>query len=194
MSEAGPSRYACMPRERLERGDLWLAAVQPGDIEAIRQWRNAQIDILRQKAPISAQQQRTYYATQIWPALETREPANILVGYHEGDRLVGYGGLVHIAWEHRRAEVSFLLDPVLMAVPETYGPYFAAFLGLMKTLAFEDLGLERLVTETYAIRGPIIRILEAEGFRHEGTLRHHVRIEGTPVDALMHGCLKSDGR
>jgi RimJ/RimL family protein N-acetyltransferase len=185
-------RYACMPRERLGQGDLWVAAVRPQDIESIRVWRNAQIDVLRQKAPISREQQQAYYATQIWPTFDAPEPANILLGYHEADKLIGYGGLVHIAWEHRRAEVSFLLDPARMAAPDIYERYFTAFLGLMKRLAFEDLGLERLTTETFAIRVDIIRMLEAAGFRHEGTLRRHVWINGRPVDSLVHGCLKAD--
>ncbi len=185
-------RYACMPQERLRHGAFWVAAVQPGDIESIRVWRNAQIDVLRQKAPLTPEQQQAYYAETIWPSLEMPHPANILLGYHEGDRLIGYGGLVHIAWEDRRAEVSFLLDPALMASPDISGPYIRIFLGLMKQLAFRDLALTRLTTECYAIRTEIIALLETEGFRREGVLREHVRIGGHAVDSLQHGWLAAD--
>jgi len=186
------SAYACMPHPRLEAGGLWVAAVQPDDIQAIRGWRNAQMEVLRQSRPISPAQQEAYFAERIWPSLGAAQPSEILLSYRDGERLIGYGGLVHIAWEHRRAEVSFLLDPVFLSPPESYGRYFGVFLGLMQRLAFADLGLERLFTETYALRTHHIAVLETAGFRREGVLRRQVRIAGRAVDSLIHGCLKDD--
>lgn len=185
-----PANYACLRHPRCVRGPYWVETVQPGDIEAIRQWRNAQLDVLRQPAPISPAEQEAYFATQIWPTLGLARPANILLSFHERDRLIGYGGLVHIAWEHARAEISFLLDPEGPA--DAYAGRFTTFLALMKTLAFDELGMERLFTETYALRSEHIGVLEAAGFRREGVLRGHVRIGGRAVDSLIHGCLKSD--
>lgn len=189
---ACPVVYACLPHPRVEQNGFSVETVQPGHIQSIRAWRNAQLDILRQAAPISPEQQETYFAAQIWPALAAPQPANILLSFHEGERLIGYGGLVHIAWEHRRAEVSFLLDPQAATPVEAYARRFTAFLGLMKKLAFDELGFERLFTETYAGRTDHIAVLEAVGFRREGVLRRHIRIDGRGVDSLMHGCLKND--
>jgi len=189
---ARPVVYACLPHPRVEQGGYWVETVQPGDIQAIRAWRNAQLDILRQPAPISPEQQEAYFAAHIWPTVDAAQPANILLSLHEAERLVGYGGLVHIAWEHQRAEISFLLDPQAAVPVETYARHFTAFLGLMKLLAFSELGFERLFTETYALRTDHIAVLEAVGFRREGVLRRHVRINGRGVDALIHGCLKND--
>jgi RimJ/RimL family protein N-acetyltransferase len=189
---AGPVVYACLPHPRIEQGGFWVETVQAGHIQAIRTWRNAQLDILRQPAPISPKEQEAYFATQIWPSLASPQPTNILLAFHEGERLIGYGGLVHIAWEHRRAEVSFLLDPQAATPAEAYACRFVAFLGLMKKLAFDELGFERLFTETYALRTDHIAVLEAAGFRREGVLRNHVRIDGRGIDSLMHGCLKTD--
>ncbi|HLS87157.1 MAG TPA: GNAT family N-acetyltransferase [Burkholderiales bacterium] len=169
-----------------------MEAIRPADIEPIRLWRNAQIRVLRQSAPISREQQEDYFRTQVWPEMESATPRNILLAYLKGEELVGYGGLVHVAWEHRRAEVSFLLKNDLASTPEEHTFYFPAFLRLMKALAFHDLRLDRLCTETYAIRPQFIQALEREGFRREGTLRHHVRIDGKPVDAILHGCLRSE--
>lgn len=189
---ACPVVYACLPHPRAEQNGFSVETVQPGHIQSIRAWRNAQLDILRQAAPISPEQQEAYFAAHIWPALAAPQPANLLLSFHEGERLIGYGGLVHIAWEHRRAEVSFLLDPHAATPAEAYARRFTAFLGLMKKLAFEELGFERLFTETYAVRTDHIAVLEGVGFRREGVLRRHVRIDGRGVDSLMHGCLKND--
>ncbi|MEQ8251850.1 GNAT family N-acetyltransferase [Oceanibaculum nanhaiense] len=188
-----PATYACMPHPVLEAGTLSVRAVQKAEIEAIRQWRNAQIDVLRQAEPITPEQQEAYFATHIWPQFSKARPDTILVSYREEDRLIGYGGLVHVAWAHRRAEVSFLLDPVHIGDDKVVARYFSAFLGLMKRLAFADLGLNRLCTETYAIRPNYVAMLEENGFRREGVLRQHVWIDGQPVDSILHGCLAENG-
>jgi len=122
------------------------------------------------------------------------EPANILVTLLQNGQRIGYGGLVHLAWPHSRAEVSFLVSPDLAAKPAQYGEAFDAFFGLMKILAFDDLGLNRLTTETYANRTAHIARLEAAGFIPEGRLRRHVRIQGEFIDSLLHGCVTTDAR
>jgi hypothetical protein len=48
-----------------------------------------------------------------------------------------------------------------------------------------------LFTETYDIRPLHISIIESAGFLREGVMHHHVRIDGHPVDSLIHGCLHS---
>lgn len=183
-----------MPRQRVELGGLSVEALQPRHIEAVRQWRNAQIAVLRQSTIIEPEQQEAYYAEHIWPDMPLQHPRNILLAYSEQDRFIGYGGLVHIAWEHRRAEISFLLDTALAGTPRDHAYHFPQFLKLMKVLAFDDLCLERLCTETYAVRGHYIAALDGAGFHREGVMRQHVRIDGRPVDAVLHGCLRSEHR
>lgn len=186
--------YACLQHQRFEHRGHALVPVQPEHIEPIRLWRNAQMDVLRQSAPITAPQQQAYFERHIWPTQVLTHPPQILVGFLQDDQLIGYGGLVHVAWEHRRAEVSFLLDPARTRREAAYAADFLAFLHLIKVLAFDDLGLHRLYTETYAIRTHHITVLEAAHFQPEGRLRAHVWIDGQAVDSLMHGCLASDAR
>lgn len=188
----GDLRYRCMPQARLETRSFAVSAVQPRHIEAIRRWRNAQLDVLRQAEPITEAQQQAYYASHVWPALDEERPANLLLVLEQAGEAVGYGGLVHIAWEHRRAEVSFLLDPRLAADETVYARHFTAFLALIKDLAFGDLGFNRLFVETYANRTHHISVLEAAGFVLEGVMRQHVFIDGRPVDSLVHGCLNQN--
>jgi len=164
--------------------------VQDEHIEAIRRWRNEQIDVLRQSHPISPEEQVAYYAARIWPLLESPEPSDVLVAFLESDRLVGYGGLVHISWPNRRAEVSFLMDPdVVTDRDEAYPRYFAAYLGLIEELAFRDLGLHRLYAETWDVRPLHIATLESCRFVLEGRLIDHVFINGRPTDAVIHGLI-----
>lgn len=179
--------YSCMPRQRLESSHFSLVAVQPNHIELIRQWRNAQMDVLRQVSVITSEQQKDYYSKHIWSEMRSSQPKNILLTFLDGDKPIGYGGIVHIAWEHRRAEVSFLLDPSLNKTEDIYAGYFATFLDLLFVLAFDDLGLNRLFTETYVMRKHHISVLENSGFLREGVLKHHIRINDQPVDSVIHG-------
>jgi hypothetical protein len=107
----------------------------------------------------------------------------------EGERLLGYGGLVHIAWEHRRAEVSFLLDTEIASDMEAYSAYFSVYIGLIKTLASKRFGFHKLYTETYRFREGVIHILEENGFRLEGHLLDYVCLDGKWVDSMIHGSM-----
>lgn len=181
--------YKCLPSQIVKQDPYEVIPVQASHIEQIRQWRNDQMEILRQAAPITREQQQHYYEKTIWPEMATECPTNILVSYLLRDEPIGYGGLVHIAWDHRRAEISFLAAPERASHPTIYARDFSSFLALIKTIAFEMLGFHRLFTETYAVRPNHIAILENAGFIREGIMRHHVRIQGRPVDSIIHGCL-----
>ena len=192
-SEDGLERYyRCMSTQFMSQDGLTLMPIQPDHIELIRQWRNAQIDVLRQSEPITEKQQVEYFNKHIWPDMKEKYSKNILLSILEDNILIGYGGLVHIAWEHKRAEVSFLLRPDYTVNPNIYSRYFSIFLPLIKKLAFSELSFQRIYTETYANRLTHISILEKEGFVREGELRKHVITNGKAENLLMHGCLSSD--
>ncbi|MEH6518708.1 MAG: GNAT family N-acetyltransferase [Halioglobus sp.] len=186
--------YACMKRPQIERGELAISAIEPKYIEEIRLWRNAQIGVLRQSRPITLEEQVDYYSRHIWPDKAVATPKNILFIYLIQGKPIGYGGLVHIAWEHRRAEVSFMLAPNLEREKEQRARLFLTYLELIQSVAFDDLGLERIFTETYATRLNHIRTLEKAGFLCEGRLRAHVRVGEKAVDSIFHGYLASDIR
>jgi RimJ/RimL family protein N-acetyltransferase len=183
--------YACMARQTYRRGNREARTIQPEDIERIRVWRNAQMGVLRQSKPIEVSEQVAYYAHHIWPSMEQHQPSTILMSYLQNGCLIGYGGLVHIQWEHRRAEVSFLVDTLRTVNARGYREDLLVFFDLMKEIAFDELELNRLFTETYVMREKHIEALEAANFIREGVLRMHVMIDGKLFDSLIHGCLKS---
>jgi len=182
-------RYQVMPRPLITDGVLYLRAVDESDIEAIRQWRNEQMDVLRQTEKISQEAQVRYFQETIWPDLIQLEPNQILLAIESEGELIGYGGLVHISWPCRRGEISFLLAPKLEQDKEVLYEYFIRYLALIQELAFKDLRLNRLTTETYSQRVVHIEALEAAGHRMEGKLREHVLVNDSPVDSVLHGLL-----
>jgi len=187
-----PRLWACLKNKEIVRGDCSLRAVQDEDIEKIRLWRNLQISVLRQPYPITREQQEKYYLETIFPSMLENQPSNILVSLYQKDKLIGYGGIVHLGWEDRRGEISFLLNPEFTEDKLVYQEKHIIFLNLVADLAFLDLGLNKIFTETWSVRRDHIDNLEAFGFRQEGTLKAHVMIDGKYEDALMHGMLASE--
>lgn len=194
MNRAASRTYQRLPPLSADCGDFELRCIEDADIEAIRLWRNAQMPVLRQTAPISRDQQRSYFASQIWPQMGQEHPVTILVTVLRGGEVIGYGGLVHCAWEHSRAEISVLFAPEIAADDHTYREALLAFLTMIRAVGFMRLGFNRLTLETYDIRPLHIGILEEAGFLREGRLREHVEMDGRRIDSLLHAALASDQR
>lgn len=164
------------------------------DIQALRGFRNEQIDVLRQAEPISEEQQERWYEEQVVPQQSDPHPSQVLVSILEpGGAFIGYGGLTNVRWDHRRAEVSFLVDPVRAADEEVYRRDMRAFLDHLAALAFGEHGLNRLFAETWAFREFHISVLEDAGFKYEGRMREHTLDgEGRPIDSVLHSRLASE--
>lgn len=185
--------YRPLPQAEFRHENYRLVPIRYEDREPIRAWRNAQLEVLRQAEPLSAEQQDGYFQRVVLPLFEQEKPGQLLFSLLHHGELVAYGGLVHISWSDARAEVSFLVDPTRAADAATYRQDFRVHLRLLGQVAFEGLKFNRLFTETYDIRPAHVALLEEAGFRLEGRLRQHVQLTpGTFADSLMHGQLAAD--
>ncbi|MCP5042028.1 MAG: GNAT family N-acetyltransferase [bacterium] len=184
--------YACLRGREPSASGYRICTLRERDIESIRRWRNAQIDVLRQTAPISQDEQQRYFDSAVRPTFEARHPTMILFSLILETRCIGYCGLTNLDWQAGRAEISFLLDPERVADLPGYRRDFSVSLELLSHTAFEILGLHRLFAETFEIRPNHIEILEDHGFVLEGRLRQHAFARGGRVDSLVHGLLAAD--
>ena len=173
-------------------GSISLKSISQNDIELIRVWRNNQSNILRQKENISKNSQEEYYKKNVWNEMSLTKPKKILLSIFRNDLLVGYGGLVNISWDDKRAEMSFLLSDKYLDEKILYGEIFSDFIFLIKKIGFTELNLNRIFTETYDIRPFHISILEKNNFQLEGRMKSHLIIDNKKVDSLIHGCLKNN--
>ena len=186
-SAPAPPR-ADMQRFERRQGPYRYVGLRRAHVQALRVWRNEQMDVLRQKAPLAEGEQERWFSQVVEPAHRSPAPAFLLVSILDGDgRCIGYGGLTHIDWDHRRAEVSFLAASARARDAAVYARDLSAFLAFLERWAFDELGLRRLFAETYAFRTAHVALLEAAGFRLEGRLVAHTRPAGGPVDSLVHG-------
>ena len=155
----------------------------------IRLWRNNQMDILRQSQLISEVDQKLYYQKEIFPTFCMKRPHQILFSYLDGQKCVGYGGITNIDWISKRAELSFLVDPVYMTSESIYEYYFLVFIEIILQVSFKYLNLNRIFTETFDRRHHHISILEKSGFKLEGRLKQHAFKNNHYMDSLIHGYL-----
>ena len=178
--------YKCLNNSIYSLGSYSIIAIRKFDIESIRRWRNANINVLRQQSKLKRKQQNIYYINVIHPSFSKQYPTLILFSYLFNGKLIGYGGLTNINWSIKKAEVSFLLDPKREKNQQLYRKEFSLFLDLIKEVAFRDLFFLKLFTETYDIRPLHIEILEENKFKLEERLRDNTLIKGKYVDSLIH--------
>jgi RimJ/RimL family protein N-acetyltransferase len=185
--------YRILHRNDYRHGRYRLLPIRSADREAIREWRNAQQDILRQSAPLTAEEQDRYFREVVAPLFEAAQPGQLLFSLLLDEELIGYGGLVHIDWAAGRAEISFLLETGRNAHIPTFQTDFAAYLHLLRQVAFEELSLQKINTEAYDVRPYLTAVLEAEGFAEEARLPRHVQVAGQLVDTVFHSCFRPTG-
>lgn len=181
-------KYACLKKDCFTLNEYAICSIREGDIYKIKDWRNEQLDILRQSKKLTNQDQLNYFLDVVSPAFLEEQPRNILVSFLKHGKLIGYGGLVHIDWEAKRGEISFLLETSRTKDFEVHKHDFTIFLKLLKELAFEDLKFHKLHTECYDSRPHHIHVLEREGFVCEGRLKDQAFKNGKYVDSILHAC------
>lgn len=179
-------KYEILKNKKFLLKNYFLVPIRKSDIQKIRRWRNNQIEILRQKKKLNANDQLNYYNKNIKKSFYSKKPNMILFSYFLDKTCIGYGGLVHIDWNTKTAEVSFLNETLRSKSKTVYQKDLSIFLKLIFTIAFNDLKLNKLDTETYNIRPWTIEILEKSGFKKERTLKNHVLIDDKLCDSLLH--------
>ncbi len=184
--------YLALHKNSFTKDAYDLIPIRQQDMEPIRQWRNAQMEVLRQKQEITPKGQQHYFKQVVTPLFGQRQPGQLLFSLLKGTDLIGYGGLVHLSWMDKRAEMSFLVDDKRAANPHIYGEDMFNFIEMMKQLCFEEMKFNRLFTETYEFRKFHISILERAGLKEEGRLRQHIFEQDGFYDSLIHSILRKE--
>jgi hypothetical protein len=153
-----------------------LFPIRYEDKEKIRKWRNEQIALLRQKEILTEQSQESYFLNIVAANFKQRFPHQLLFGFFENDELIGYGGLVHIDWNSKNAEISFLLDTKKSGEDE-YLVLFKSFLSLIQEVA-KMTSMHKVYTFGYNLAKYRFQPLISSGFIEEANLKDHISIDG----------------
>jgi RimJ/RimL family protein N-acetyltransferase len=180
--------YSVLRQQKFSFEDYLITTIRMEDRYAIMRWRNEQLDILRQKEPLTIEQQDRYFKEVVCPQMLMKSPGQILVSIFKAGQLIGYGGLVHIHWQDRRGEISFILETSRNSDTQQFQVDYSAYLTMIKSLAFDELKFNKITTEAFDLRPYLIETLESNGFVLEGRLKDQNFINGRFVDSLLHAC------
>ena len=176
--------YICLQQQEQCLGEFSIVPLRYEDRFLIMKWRNEQIFHLRQAKPLTEDDQQRYFDNVVSKLYNNIKPDQILFSYLKNDVCVGYGGLVHINWVDRNAEISFIMDTTLEA--EHFAEHWSNYLTMLKAVAFDGLCLHKIYTYAFDLRPHLYTVLEANGFVREATLKEHCRFEGNYKDVVIH--------
>jgi len=107
-----------------------------------------------------------------------------LFSYLEKDVCIGYGGLVHINWIDKNAEISFIMDTALEK--NNFHANWTKYLTLIEKVAFEDLKFHKIFTYAFDLRPHLYLALQEARFVEETRLKEHCFFDGKYIDVVIH--------
>lgn len=178
------SNYRVLKKQIFELGSYKLVPIRLKDRYFIMNWRNEQIFHLRQNQPLTKDGQDQYFNDIVLKLFDQKNPDQILFSYLEGDKCIGYGGLVHINWRDANAEVSFLMETKIEK--DDFEFHWTTFLNLIEQVAFKELGFHKIFTYAFDLRPRLYTALLQSGFVKEAHLKEHVNFESKYIDVFIH--------
>lgn len=176
--------YKCLKQQEQHLGNFAIVPLRYEDRFCIMKWRNEQIYHLRQARPLTEDDQQRYFDNVVSKLYDNPKPDQILFSYLEKGICIGYGGLVHINWIDRNAEISFIMDTLLDK--KHFTEHWSNYLAMLKEVAFEDLELHKIYTYAFDMRPHLYTMLEQNGFSKEATLKEHYYFQGLYKDVVIH--------
>lgn len=161
------------------------------DLSHIKDWRNSQMDVLRQWRPLSDWNQENWYR------IVSEDDHQVVFSIKERNsdaapELIGYCGITNIDYINRRGEISFLVDPSRAEDIDLYRLDFTAVLNYLCQYGLNELNLHKLFTETFEFRVDHISILEGFGMHRDGIIREHQYINGKYYNSVIHSILQAE--
>jgi RimJ/RimL family protein N-acetyltransferase len=177
-------KYKILEKQRFISGDYSIVPIRLQDRVDIMNWRNEQIYHLRQEKLLTEQDQDNYFDTVVAKLFNQKKPNQILFSYLENDTCIGYGGLVHINWIDKNAEISFIMDTKLEK--NNFHFNWKTFLNLIEQVSFGELNFHKIFTYAFDLRPNLYTALEEMGFLKEAILKEHCFFDGKYKDVILH--------
>jgi len=178
------NQYRCLKNSIVEQGRFSIVPIRYEDRISIMNWRNEQIYHLRQNRTLTIGDQDDYFVNVVSKLFDLEEPDQILFSFLEDGKCIGYGGLVHINWIDRNAEISFIMDTKLES--HAFEKYWSEYLNLIEAVGFKDLELHKIYTYAFDLRPHLYEVLYSSGYKLDAKLNQHCFFNGNYIDVLIH--------
>ena len=177
-------KYKILSQQKFSKDQYSIEPIRFEDKFDILKWRNEQMYHLRQPEPLTEQDQINYFSNVVAKIFDKEKPEQILFSYLENGKCIGYGGLVHINWIDKNAEISFIMDTSLEK--EYFDFHWKTYLRLIEEVAFKELKFHKIFTYAFNLRPHLYEVLENSQFLKEAVLKEHCFFEGKFIDVIIH--------
>jgi RimJ/RimL family protein N-acetyltransferase len=147
-------------------------------------WRNEQIYHLRQEKLLTAEEQDAYFETTIANLFEQAKPKQLLFSLLKEGKCIGYGGLVHINWLDKNAEISFIMDTSLEE--SSFSSIWSVYLEMIENLGFSQLKMHKLFVYAFDLRPNLYKVLLDNKYFLEARLKEHCLYNDRYIDVVIH--------
>ena len=179
-----PKEYKVLNKNTFELEGYKIVPIRFQDSLDIMNWRNEQMYHLRQTKKLTREDQNYYFENIISKLFDAKKPDQILFSLLKDNTCIGYGGLVHINWTDKNAEISFIMASELEQ--NDFEINWHIFLELIEKVAFNELLLHKIFTYAFDLRPNLYKVLENYKFKHEATLKEHCLFNGNFIDVVIH--------
>ena len=176
--------YKCLNTQEFVSGKYKIVPIRLIDRFDIMKWRNEQMYHLRQDKPLTIKDQEYYFSNVISQLFHLERPNQILFSYILNDFCIGYGGLVHINWIDRNAEISFIMNTTLEQTE--FKKHWTTYLELIEQVAFEQLNLHKLYVYAFDLRPHLYDAIESSGYIRDAVLKEHCFVQNSFKDVVIH--------
>jgi len=176
--------YKSLNKNKFILQESQFVPIRKIDRYRIMDWRNTQLQHLRQDKKLTIEDQDIYFETVISESLNDDNPKLLLFSYDYLDSFCGYGGLVHIDYENSKAELSFLVDSTMSI--EEQSKHWAVFFQFVDQLIEVYPRVRTVYGYCYDIRPWIYPLYEKAGFLLTDVRKDDVEIGGKIFDSLIY--------
>lgn len=182
--------YQCLDNQEYTQEGYSLVPIRWQDRYKIMQWRNEQMFHLRQDKELTIEDQDAYFKNIIAKLFDQNQPKQILFSFLNDKECIGYGGLVHIDWGKKTAEISFLINSDYE--DSQFSKLWIIFLSMIEKIAFNEIKLNEIFTYSYEVRPKLYPILDQAGFIEKERISEVIKLNNKSIDGLIHVKRKGD--
>lgn len=142
--------YKALNQQTFSSGVFSIEPIRYEDRYKIMRWRNSQLYHLRQTRSLTKEDQDDYFEHVVTNLFAQDQPSQLLFSFLENNVCIGYGGLVHINWTDKNAEISFIMNTQLET--DYFEKNWTFYLNLIERVAFEELDIHKLYVYAYDLR------------------------------------------
>lgn len=179
-----PIKYKALSKNTFKDKEFEIVPIRYEDRLDILKWRNEQIYHLRQERLLNKDDQERYFTKKIIKLFKQTQPNQILFSFLKNGKCIGYGGLVHINWIDKHAEISFIMNTALELCD--FDLNWTKFLKQVEKVAFIELNFHKLFVYAFDLRPHLYTTLKKNNYFLDAKLKEHCLYKEKYIDVVIY--------